>query len=608
MPCRRRAALAAFAVIGILVVPATASAAVTQSNVTVPADPSFIHFDGANPQITVVGTSNGTAGDNVDLYCTNGTGASFTASLIKATVPVAAGGGFSFDGKPVSTQDRACVIRAVPAGAAPTAATDLTTFTGPRGFLGEEESFRDNAGIYDYYIYNSQTQGGMDFDSLGSCGLDDSFVYDPASLAKSNALFYCNAYLPQSNGTSALRTRSLIQVDGRNAYPPGSAAYLFTGVRNVPGFAPIRFSTSFSSTTGDMTIDETNPILRCAGNAYPPTATNCTQFERAPVDVHRLITMDHLGRMVRFVDAYTSRDGAAHTVDLGYEQDFRTSPPADPAYRFPWRESTFNQHTLLDTFPGPGGSSTGSIFVKAQKNSPDGDPTYPQGAITYSAPPDRVSFLNYPTNPNSSWALDYRRTVPASGRLTLAFAYSQAFLAADVAALARDAEAALAPATAGGGTPLPGGGGSGAGGGGGGGGGGQGGSGGRGTSSFRGVSVRTHRLGVSKGRLLLRLACPSRAVRGCRGTATLYAKTAAKKGKRPKRAVVYGRAKFSIALRRTKSVRLKLSRAGRSAFRQNGGKLTAVLTIQARDRASRPHRATTSTTVRLVTKKTRTKR
>ena len=221
--------------------------------------------------------------------------------------------------------------------------------------------------------------------------------------------------------------------------------------------------------------------------------------------------------------------------------------------------------------PRPGGSSPGSIFVKAQKNSPDGDATYPQGAITYSAPPDRVSFLNYPTSPNSSWALDYRRTVPASGALTLAFAYSQAFLAADVASLARDAETALAPATAGGGTPLPGGGGSGTGGGGGGGG--QGGSGGRGTSSFRGVSVRSHRLSVSKGRLLLRLACPSRAVRGCRGTATLYAKTAAKKGKRPKRAVVYGKARFSIAIRRTKSVRLKLSRAGRSAFRQNGGKL-----------------------------------
>jgi hypothetical protein len=590
----RRAALAASAVLALLVLATPASAAVTQSNVTVPGDPSFIHLDGATPSITVQGTSNGVVADNVDLYCTNGTGGSFTATLLKATLPVAAGGSFAYTGSPGSAPDRACVIRAVPAGAAPTAATNLSTFTGPRAFLGEEEGFRDNPGLYDFYVYNSQTQGGMDFDSLGSCGLDDSFVYDPASLAKSSALFYCNAYLPDGNGATALRTRSLLQVDGRNAYPPGAAYSLFTGAVNVPGFAPIRYSTSFSPTTGDMTIDETDPILTCAGNAYPPTATNCTQFERAPVDVHRVMTMDHFGRMVRITDAYTARDGAAHTIDLQYEQDFRPSAPADPAYRFPWRESTFNQHALQDTFAGPGGSSTGSIFVKAQKSSPDGDPTYPQGAITYSSPPDRVTFLNYPTYPNASWSLDYRRTVPASGALTLAFAYSDAFLAADVAGLAREAEAALAPATAGGGTPVPGGGGSGGGAGGGGST--------TGGSTFRGVTLRSHRLSVSKGRLLLRLTCPSRAVRGCRGTATLYAKAAPTKSKRPRRAVIYGKARFSIAVRRTAGVRLKLSASGRSALRKKHGKLTALLTIQTRDRARTPHVAATSTTVRLVAK------
>ena len=60
----------------------------------------------------------------------------------------------------------------------------------------------------------------MDYDSLGSCGLDDSFVYDPTSLAKSNALFYCNLYLEDRNGSTAATTRSELLVDGRNAYPP----------------------------------------------------------------------------------------------------------------------------------------------------------------------------------------------------------------------------------------------------------------------------------------------------------------------------------------------------------------------------------------------------
>ena len=369
------------------------------------------------------------------------------------------------------------------------------------------------------------------------------------------------------------------------------------------------FSTSFSPTTGDMTIDEVSPILTCPGDPYPATASNCTRFDRAPVDVHRTITMDHLGRMTRITDAFTSRDGAAHTVDLQYEQDFRDTAPADPAYLFPWRDSTFTQHTLGDTFPGPGGSAPGSILVKAQKASPDGDPKYPQGAITYSAPPDRISFLNFDaTKPNRNWALDYKRTVPASGALTLAFAYSQASLSADVATLARDAETALAPTSAGGGRPLPGGpAGSGTGGGGGSGGGGSG----SGGSTFRGVRLASHRLSVSKGRLSLKLACPARAVGGCRGTATLYSKTSAKgngKGKHRTAPVVYGKARFTIAVHRTRSVRLKLTRAGRKALSAKHGRLSAVLNVQARDRARTPHTATTSTTVKLVAKKARAKR
>src|SRR3954454_8278495 len=599
MSSRRRGVLALPGVLGVLVVAAPASAAVTTSNVTVPADPSFIHFDSNERQISLQGTSDGVVGDKVDLYCTNGTGGSFTAGLVQAAVPVTAGGAFSFSGKADSNLNRACVIRAIPAGAAPTAATNLSTFTGPRTFLGEEQTSRDNFGIYDYYVFNSQTQGGMDFDSLGSCGLDDSFVYDPASLARSGPLFWCNAWLSSSNASTP--TRSLLQVDGRDAYVPGSAYYAFTGAPNVPGLLALSYTTTFSPTTGDMTIDETDPVIACQGDAYPPTATTCTRFQRVPVDVHRVITMDHLGRTVRINDAFTSRDGAAHTVDVQYEQDFRGTP-GDPAYLFPWRESTFSQHTSPDTFAGPGGSSTGSILVKAQKAAPDGDTTYPQGAVTYSAPPDGVSFLNY-TSPNLSWSLNYRRRVPASGALTLAFGYSQAFLAADVATLARAAEAALAPVAASGGTPVPGGG-TGGGGGGAGGGGGPGGG-----SAFRGVTLRNHRLSVTKGRLLLRLAGPSRAVKGCRGTATLYSRTGpSSKRKRPKPAVVYGKARFSIKVRRTASVRLTLSRAGRKAFSAKHGRLSAVLNIQARDRARRPHLATTSTRVTLVPKKKTRKR
>src|SRR4051812_3590501 len=100
------ASLAA-AALGLLAVAAPASAAVTASNVTAPSDASFIHYDGAMPSITVVGTSNGTTGDAVDLYCTNGVGTAFTTTLIKTAVPVAAGGGFTYSGDPTGAKSRA---------------------------------------------------------------------------------------------------------------------------------------------------------------------------------------------------------------------------------------------------------------------------------------------------------------------------------------------------------------------------------------------------------------------------------------------------------------------------------------------------------------------
>ena len=52
-----------------LTVPAAASAAVTQSDITSPTGPIFARMDLAAPAptIDVTGTTNGTAGDNVDI-------------------------------------------------------------------------------------------------------------------------------------------------------------------------------------------------------------------------------------------------------------------------------------------------------------------------------------------------------------------------------------------------------------------------------------------------------------------------------------------------------------------------------------------------------------
>ena len=130
------AALVLSAIFGV----SSANAAVTSSHVTVPSSPSFFQENENNTmdpahQITISGTTtnNGTAG-NVDLICTfqNATGTT-SDSTIEDNVPVGPSGTFTFSG-PVPGFERACVVRAVPAGGGLPA--DLSPFTGPTVGLG----------------------------------------------------------------------------------------------------------------------------------------------------------------------------------------------------------------------------------------------------------------------------------------------------------------------------------------------------------------------------------------------------------------------------------------------------------------------------------------
>jgi hypothetical protein len=563
---------------------ASAQAAVTTSSVSNPADGAVIRFTGPNDTrtIAVSGQTNGGAGDAVDLVCTNGSGASFHADFITKNVPVQADGSFSFNGQDTNAQVERCVIRALPAsGTLPTATTDLSGFTGPSVYLGSIHSITvdtgPNAGLlYDYFVTNSQSAGGMGFLSIGSCGLDESFVFNPTTLARSNALFNCNAYFWNRDSDKDHATRSEAQVDGANAYVPTSAYYLFDTARNNPGLPALTYDAAFTPGSADLTITESEPFAVCPGNPFPATADNCQRFSSAGVDVTRTITMDHLGRQARITDVYTSHDGAAHTLDLLYEQDMFSDKVA---YRFPWRDSTYKQYALGDVFPGPGGSSPGSIYVKGNIDAPDGDETDPQGAISYSSPPNEIRVLSFSgvATPDKFWAMRYQRTVPASGSLTLAFVYSNAFLAADVNGMAGAAEASFPKSGGGGGgNTNP-------------------------AIAFSGMVLRAHRFTVSRGRFAVDLACPANTVGSCKGTATLSGPASRKADaarSKKKRTVVYGKASFSIKAGAHKAVTIKLTSAGRKALSRRHGKLTATLKVAARDGAG--HSKTTSSRSTLV--------
>lgn len=456
-----------------LAVATPAGATVTASQVTTPANLTYLTaiYDTQNSpnssnSVTIAGTSNGVSGDKVDLRCYYGTGYETVATAIDAS------GSFSVSvpasrfavNNPLPT----CVLRAVPNGTAPAAPPgSLSPFGGPTVLAGKRQTYKvggtgPNKDLtYDFDINRAQLTGFMRYASLGNCGLRQSAVFDPASLAvSSDALFYCDDFLSSQNGGTLpgtitgdanhlSATRSELRVDGVDAYVPGNAGYLFSGAGNRGGFPPLSFSDSVDPATGNLTITESEQPVFCdpAPATYPATSTSCLSFTPAPVRFTRTIVQNHDGRVASLLDTWASTDGAAHQLDLQLENDI-FGAAHDTALQFPWVSGAFQTHVVGDTVPGAPGQPA-SIYLKESLAAPDGDLNHPQGAITFSTAPDSAKVISDEGSPdNQIWIgllLNYARTVPASGSLALGFTYSDASLASEVRGDAAAAEAAFRP-------------------------------------------------------------------------------------------------------------------------------------------------------------------
>ncbi len=121
--------------------------------------------------------------------------------------------------------------------------------------------------LYDYYAWGQQTALADDYDSISSCGLCDSYLFDSTG-GLTSIVFYGNAWLNYGNENGTGDTRSDIQVDGRDAYMGYSAYQVFGGSNQEPGFPTLTYHVSQNSSTGDVTITETDQIARCTGS--PP--------------------------------------------------------------------------------------------------------------------------------------------------------------------------------------------------------------------------------------------------------------------------------------------------------------------------------------------------
>lgn len=435
-------AFAGALVVGGLAATPAAHATITATSITTPSNPTyFIADNAASPEnFTVSGTATGaTSGDAVDINCYFDTSDLTQVATVAHNVPVT-NGSFSVTTANLGVlEDGLCELRAVPAGTTP---SSLTPYSGPRVGVGERDNqpvaTGPNAGKnQDYYVWAQQGTAAFDYRSLGVCGIYDGYLY--SDLALTTTTFYCNPGLFSgvSTGSSGTPTRSELQVDGANAYAPGTAANITSGAG--AGLPAVTETYTVDKATGNTTINETDPIVKCAQATYPPTAASCATLTSAGVTDHRTITQDHDGHISWITDQFTSTDGKSHTIDMLWDntQHFwggNTGDSTKVEYEFPG-QSSFSMHSAGDNISLP---QTGGTILVRMHGAADNDTSTGQGAIVYNRPALGAS-ITYMDQYSNEFVLHQNGTVPAGSSTSYRWAFIQDYKAANVAA---DAQAA----------------------------------------------------------------------------------------------------------------------------------------------------------------------
>ena len=442
-PARRRGGIAVFLTIGVafLAGAGAAQAAITTSNITAPADGTVLLDDltsSSAQTFTVSGTSNGTAGDAVDIACYEG-GAKLSAYQGGAGngVAVQAGGAFAAT-VPMSTfAGDSCELVAVPHATGP---NPPTGFTGPRIGVGKYNTAITGGTMYDYYLNDETPSAATGFYSSGSCGPFSRLYDDSASMNFGPSLFDCagNLYTTSAFYASGFDlTRSGVLVDGANAYN-SFGAWDENGI--LSGFPALTATLDAFDSAGDAQTTESESLVKCSpSDGYPPSS--CTSYVSAGVKMQRVSDITSGGRVTTQTDTYTSTDGASHALDLEYETDLFGSVGG---WELPG-ESSFTQRATGATGAAPG-SSPGTLYaISNTTQSPGLDD--PVGALTFGSPYNALRFDNTLFGGYTSALFDYQRTVPAGGSVTIQWSYAVGASLAEVQGYAAAAQDLLVPPT-----------------------------------------------------------------------------------------------------------------------------------------------------------------
>ena len=155
------------------------------------------------------------------------------------------------------------------------------------------------------------------------------------------------------------------------------------------------------------------------------------RVDQARHDLHQQRT-----RRKTVTDTFSSTNGAAHSIDLLYEDDLGSSTAG---WEFPGQTS-FGQHPPT----GPAaGASTGTYVIDDTSSVPS--LSNPVGAITYSTPYKSVGFDNTLWPSETSGLFDDQAIVPAGGSVSIGWSYATGTSLAEVQGYAAAAQDVLQP-------------------------------------------------------------------------------------------------------------------------------------------------------------------
>jgi hypothetical protein len=434
------------AVLGLLVTMTSTPAAlaapppgpITGSTISAPADGAELFYDGDNGagSVTVRGTVDGASqGATGDLRC-------YSADDTIVSSPLASGidvssGGFAVNVSLSSVAGQACRLRLVPGGVKPTG-MDAAPFVGPAISVSDEYSHSASGELYGYYILSGSLGWSFAFQSLAECPVAASYETTTPALG-SFQLFAGNACLPERSGIAPdLQSRSALQVDGLNAYPPAAISPPPGGtspnLTPIPGFEPLNYSAAFDPNHDTVTITETEtPTICNPEEAFPPTPSTCPELRDSGIRFSETTTLLAGGQVARVLDQATNVDTRPHTVDALFSQSVVAPTGGElPGFEFPGQAS-FAAHAEPDSFR-EFGVGPGSIIAIGDSAAPPSG-SNPIGAITYGRSPMSADFTTIGGSQTATFTMHYVDTIPPGHSVSYPWSFSQSTSAAQLGSL-----------------------------------------------------------------------------------------------------------------------------------------------------------------------------